>query len=274
MRKQALFFSATIVMVLAVPSTQATPVATVRTSASISDYVVTDSDTSFDPLFPAEAHSFADLLTYEAKSDAWTTIGGVVKSVSDAYGNGNYDLYASASTSNTSEWLISSDTLPIGTSIYVLIDLSFSGKLGSDTYWSPSASAGTSFSVNESILYEAGATYSSGTTLDVSGAWISDFAKNGWFYTLDTTDRIGFQALVGQTVTPTLSLETGVSVPRSSESGATADFFNSGSYTFVGAEDPLNPGTMLDVNFEMVPEPTTILLLGLGGLALRRKSRA
>ena len=47
-----------------------------------------------------------------------------------------------------------------------------------------------------------------------------------------------------------------------------ADFWNSGSYALAAAEDPLKPGTMLDVDFVVVPEPSTLLLLALVGVAL------
>lgn len=276
MQKQAFFLSAITVMVLVVSPAQATLVAEVSTSSMFDIYSDSDSDTSFDALIPAEAHALAEHPTtewYYGKSDAQASIGGSVNAYSGAYGASHEIISATANASSTTEWLITSNTLPLGTSINILMDISFNGKLGSDPYSTPYAAASASFSVDDSSLYEATGSYSSGSTLDSSGDWVGDFTKSGWYYILDTTDRVAFEAVVGQTIAVTLSLDTDVYVPDASESGATADFFDSGQYTFFGGEDPLDPGTMLDVNFEIVPEPATLFLLSLGGLALLRRRK-
>ncbi len=273
MKGQVFFFSAIAVMVLAISSAQAVPVAEVSTSTMFDIYSDSDSDTSFDVLIPAEAHALAEHPTewYNGSSDAQATIGGSVKAYSYAYGANHETISATANALSTAEWLISSNTLPLGTSINILMDISFNGRLGSDPYSSPYAAASASFSVDAFSLYEATGNYSSGSTLNSSGAWVGDFIKSGWYYILDTTDRIAFEAVVGQTLEVTLSLGTDVYVPDASESGARADFYDSGQYAFFGAEDPLDPGTMLDVTFEMVPEPATLLLLGLGSLGLIKR---
>ncbi|MHC4912760.1 MAG: PEP-CTERM sorting domain-containing protein, partial [Planctomycetota bacterium] len=82
-----------------------------------------------------------------------------------------------------------------------------------------------------------------------------------------------FSALIGDIINIDLTLYTEVDLVDVYEGGARADFSNSGSYTFAGAEDPLNSGTMLDVDFQIVPEPATIAFLSLGSLALLRKRR-
>jgi hypothetical protein len=273
MKTPSILMWAIVAQLLLACPVQAVPVATVSTSASYDVITDSDSDTSFDPMLPAEAHALAKHPSewYNATSDAQATIGGSVGAYCFAYGAYHETISATAAASNTPEWLVTSSTLPSGTLIYVLADVTFSGKLGSDPYSSPYASASASLSVDDSVLYEGSGTYSSGSTLDSSRAWIGDFTKSGWYYLLNTTDRIGFEAVVGQTLILTLLLETDVYVPDASESGATSDFLDSGRYVFVGAEYPLNPGTMLDVSFEMVPEPGTLLLLGLGVILLRRK---
>jgi hypothetical protein len=273
MNKQAILAAAIIAIMLSPYWAGAVPVATVSTYAAYDTYTDSDSDTSFDPMVPAEAHALAKHPSewYNGASDAQATIGGSVGAYCFAYGAYHETISATANASNTAEWLVTSSTLPPGTPIYVLTDVTFNGRLGSDPYSTPYASASASLSVDDFALYEGSGTYSSGSTLDSSGAWIGDFTKSGWYYLLDTTDRIGFEAVVGQTLLLTLSLQTDVYVPDASESGATADFLDSGWYVFAGAEDPLNPGTMLDVSFEMVPEPATLLLLGPGIMLLRRR---
>ena len=134
-------FAAQLLLASAV---QAVPGATVSTSAAYDTYTDSDSDTSFDPVVPAEAHALAKHPSewYNAASDAQSTIGGSVGAYCFAYGAYHETISATANASNTAEWLVTSGTLPPGTPIYVLTDVAFNGRLGSDPYSTPYASAG------------------------------------------------------------------------------------------------------------------------------------
>ncbi len=289
MLKKAFFFSAIIVTVLAVSPTQATPVAEVSTSTAYQTILDSDSDTSYLVGIPATTESLSehsDHSTYhyaEARGNA--TIAGQIGVYS--YVMGWYDVTppappesqsidAVANASQTAAWFIDSDTLAPGTPVVVLMDVTFDAAL--------EIPYGGWMTVNADVvkgginIYEAGMASHDLYVVEGSGAWVGDLQEIEYYlYSLDVTDRIGFNAVVGETFELAISLDAEVFLeePFFSEGAiGVADFWNSGLYTFAGAEDPLDPGTMLDVDFEMVPEPTTLLLLGLGVLGLIRKHRA
>jgi hypothetical protein len=286
MKKQAFFFSATIVMALAVSPTQATTVATVSTSTAYQTILDSDSDTSYLIGTPATTESLSEHPDYPysswpanyAISNAWTTIGGAVKVFCEVQGGDVVSpsppadmesVVASASASHTSDWLIASDTLAPGTQVLALLNVTFTGELRGQQAGAPETSAIASLAIDDIILYEAGGYRLRGYSVESSGEWVGDFDSSGF---LDSSDMISFDAVVGQTIILTLSLEAEAYIPQAWEAGATVDFSNSGFYTFIGAQDP-GTGNPLDVQFEIVPEPTALLLLGLGTLGLIRKSR-
>ena len=124
-------------------------------------------------------------------------------------------------------------------------------------------------------IYQGAMTSHDLYVVEGSGAWEGDLQEMHYYlYSLDVTDRIGFDAVVGESCELSISLDAEVLLekpfPSEGAIGA-ADFWNSGSYTFAGAEDPLDPGTMLDVDFVLVPEPSMLLALALGGIALGRR---
>jgi hypothetical protein len=276
MLKHALSFSAIIVMVLVISPTEATTVATVSTYAEYDTLSDSDNDSSTSPSVPAEAHTLVEYAPggHYGTSDAEASITGVVKGFSEGFDSYGGPIFASSNASSNTDWLINSSTLPVGTSVNVLVDISFDGELYSEASKFESY-ANASFSVGGIELYQGSGRFARPNLID-DGYWAGDFqsAFSGYKRLLDTTDTLSFSALVGDIINIELTLYTEVDLVDVYEGGARADFFNSGSYTFVGAEDPLNPGTMLDVNFEVVPEPATLLLLGLGAVMVRRKRSA
>jgi len=273
MKKQAFFFSLIIVMVLSVSSSQAILVATVSTSADYDTYTDSDSGTSFDLAIPVEAHAHTWLpgeTSDYGKSDAWAAIGDSVRAYSKAQGAYGGVITTSANAMQTTEWQITSDTLEFGTPVSVLLDVSFDGSLYS--VGTTIASASALLDLGDTTIYQASGTSGYYNTFDSTGAWSGDFTRSSGFSYLDTTDRITFETQVGQIFTLKLSLQTEAYVSCASETGALADFSNSGLYTFAGAENP-GAGNPLDVQFEIVPEPTMLLFLGLGSLSLIRKRR-
>lgn len=287
MQKQAFFFSVIIVILLAVSPTQATPVANVSTSAAYQTIIDSNSDASYIIGIPATTESLSehpDHTYHHAEAKGNATIAGPIAVYS--YVMGWYDVTpppppesrfidAVANASQTAAWLADSDTLAPGTPVVVLMDVTFDAML--EIPYGGWMAVNADVAKGGTNIYEAGMTSHDLYVVEGSGAWESDLQEIEYYlYSLDVTDRIGFNAVVGETFELAISLDAEVFLeePFFSEGAiGVADFWNSGFYTFIGAEDPLNPGTMLDVNFEMVPEPSTLFLLGLGAMMLRKKHR-
>jgi len=130
MKISSILVLAIVVIMLTASTVQADLVATVSTSATYQTIADSDSDTSFDPAIPAEAHAYAGVDDWDyARGEALAEIGGSVKASSAVVGASGGALSASANSSQTTKWLITSETLSIGTPISVLIDISFNGQL-------------------------------------------------------------------------------------------------------------------------------------------------
>lgn len=101
-------------------------------------------------------------------------------------------------------------------------------------------------------------------TSGMDGATIVDQSANGTLqYYVQHTANVSFEALTGQTiwvdffVQPLIASDTGIGL------NASADFFNTATYQL----------SSNDAEFELVPEPCTMTLIGLAGLALLRRRR-
>ena len=281
MQKQALFFSAIVVMVLAISTAQAAIVAEVSTSTAYQTILDSDSDISYLIGIPASTESSSEhpdnpYPADYAISNAWANIGDSVKAFCKVQGGDEVSpappedmepVVASASAAHTADWIVTSDTLALGTPVSILLDIIFTGELRGQQGGAPETSASALLTIDGITLYDAAGYRLRGYAVEASGEWVGDFDSSGF---LDATDTLSFDAVVGQTIELMLLLETESSIPKAWEAGATVDFSDSGSYSFVGAENP-GTGAPLDVQFEMVPEPATLLLLGLGAVMVRRR---
>ncbi len=216
---------------------------------------------------------------------AIASLPGAVKAYSGGLGAYFGPINASASGSQTIDWVAGSTTLPAGTPVSVSLAISFTGTL--EATWGESASASAFLSLGQTPLYAAAA--SGGyDPVTASGSWAGDFTEipavenpdyswRSWYrhvFLLNTVDTVHFNAVVGDVFTLTLSLNTDIT-SGGYESGAWADFSHSGSYTVLGVNDPTT-GAPLDVQLQIVPEASAGTLLGLGLLvfSLFRGSRS
>jgi hypothetical protein len=278
MKYQALLLSAILVGLPATPRIHASPVAEASAQATFHDTVNSDANASHVPGVAAEASAYSAMDSWDyAEAFARSEIPGVVKAYAGGQGAYLGPMGASARASQTIEWLTASSTLPAGTPVLISLSVSFSGTLEATYYESASASA--SLLLGAESLYEAGGTggYQAATG---TGQWVGDFTQIAGGYVedpsprlakrnvflLDTVDTVTFGTTVGEVISLTLSLSADVT-PGGFESGAWADFFDSGSYAFVGAQD-LVSGAPLDVQFELVPEPSMFSLALLSATVL------
>lgn len=93
---------------------------------------------------------------------------------------------------------------------------------------------------------------------------------------VDTTVPLTFAGVVGGEYIIEVILRSEIADEGSlSETTSRSEFFNTCSYEFRAAYDPADTlmQTQLDVSMTATPEPATLSLLGLGGLALTRRRR-
>jgi hypothetical protein len=263
MNKKTVLVESIIALILSPCAAWAVPLATVSTSTAYQTIMDSDLDASYVIGVPAATESLSehpDHTYHHAEAKANATIGGSVGVYSYVMGwydvtppppPENLSIDAAATAYQATAWLIDSDTLAPGTPVVVLIDVTFDAMLeipygGWMVVNADVAKGGTN-------IYGAGMTSHDLYVVNGSGAWEGDLQEIEYYlYSLDVTDRIGFDAVVGETFELAISLDAEVLLeePFFSEGAiGVADFWNSGFYTFAGAEDPLNPGTMLDVSF-------------------------
>jgi hypothetical protein len=233
--------------------------------------VDSETDSTVSPALPAEAHALSEFLPGDyGQSDAKAYLDGRVESYtsgSGAYGN---PVYAQSYATSSAEWLIQSDTLASGTSVRVWLDVLFEGQLYSEGT-SFISSAEVLLSLNGDEIYSGSASFAK-PNLTVEGFWNGNvFPNGGDAYDVYAPGTLIFDTAVGEIINLTLYLRTEVDCGPTWETGALADFSNSGSYSFIGGFDLHMPPRQLDVNFILIPEPATLLLLLAGTLLLKKR---
>ena len=235
------------------------------------------SDSTTSLVIPAEAHALAEYQAggHYAQADAEATLDdtlNIAKLFTFAEGFDSYgsSLEATASAISSADWLIYSDTLPVGTPVQVWMDMEFQGQLYSQ-HGDYVSSAETSLLLDGTEIYSGSASFGR-PDLTVTGDWISNVFANGSFaydvYALGAPPPI--DTAVGETINLTIYLQAAIVCMNTLEGGARADFSNSAFYRLQNAFEP-GSSSPADIDFVLVPEPTAILLLAAGSLILRKR---
>ncbi|HOK66652.1 MAG TPA: hypothetical protein PK054_09365 [Anaerohalosphaeraceae bacterium] len=207
-----------------------------------------------------------------ASSWAQATLDGKVYGFTEGFGTAGVDIYAHSSAVSSADWLVWSDTVPLGTPVRVWVDLLFVGYLSS--YHSRAASsASVQLSLNGQSIYAGSARYQI-PTVTAEGSWVDSCgARIAYYCNVYAPGSLFLQTAVGQTINLTLTLQTSVECPQITIGGARTDFSSSGSYTFLGVYSTGTPSKPLNVQMILIPEPASLFLLACGGCLLGRNFR-
>ncbi len=231
------------------------------------------------------AYSLADI----RQGESGTTKARSTIYYHDPYGSESLSIAAAAET--WKPFVVASDTLPAGTPVNVTLSISYTGTLQAlesvpDKYAYASAEGSMKLFDNTSALLAS----RSGEAeveceligdqwefiTEAIGAWEGLLTEktdlnNHPIYELAYTEDIVFNAIIGETYWLWFDLGTRANSSAGSNLGwensqtfAEADFSNTGSYLL---------SSPADVRFVIVPEPLTIGMLMLAGLAVLRRCR-
>lgn len=222
---------------------------------------------------PAQAEVLVSAgLSDYASSWAQATLDGKVYSLTEGFGTAGVDISAHSSADSSADWLVWSDTVPLGTPVRVWVDLLFEGQLSS--YQSRAASsASVQLSLNGQSIYTGSARYQI-PTVTADGSWADSCYRREYYdCNVYAPGSLFIQTAVGQTINLTLTLQTSVECTQITFGGARTDFASSGSYAFLGVYSVGTPSKPLNVQMILIPEPASLLLLACGGCLLGRNFR-
>jgi len=244
----------------AAPLSEATVEATYKTATESDSLSVPD--LGLGTTLESRASLVGELPEYNfALARATVTTPGIVKAYSAGAGATGGPIIAAASAKQTSEWTVTSATLPFGTQVSISFDVIYNGILAK--YGGTGvASATASLTADGNSLYNANGSVST-SGLIAGGNWTGDFIQPDPFsdaYSINSADMVSLNSTVGSTLVLVLTLTTEIEV-SGLETAAYADFFNSGSISFSSATDPMT-GNPVDVTVQVaaVPEPQTTAL--------------
>lgn len=253
---------------------------TVDVSSQYSTLPIDSDDDSASSLpLSAEAHALAGSKPDNyAQADAaihFDTASPIprclISSVTEGFiaGSSLVSVHAQSYAFSTADWLVSSDTLPAGTPVWVWLDIRFDGRLYSEGSAFVS-SAETSILLNDTEIYAGSASFAN-PDLTADGSWAGNLEQSGDnAYDLLAPATPTFYTAVGETINLTFWLQTEIGCTNAIEGGARADLSGTGYYSFLAAYNLNIPPRPLDVDFVLIPEPASILLLAAGLLRLRR----
>ena len=241
-----------------------------------------DSDMAFAGSFPfsAETHALVGSKPDDyAQSDAAIAIDAAnphprcqISSLTDGYvtGSSGVSIYAHSQAVSSADWLIDSDTLPIGTPVRVWLEVGFDGQFYS-VNGNCTSSAEASILLDGDEIYSGSALFAN-PDRTANGFWTDDLYENGdKAYDLYDLSTLIFDTAIGEIINLNFSVQTEIDCTNIIDAGASVDLTGNGYYSFSLASDFNFPPKVLDVDFVLIPEPASLLLLAAGLLRLRSK---
>ncbi len=200
---------------------------------------------------------------------AQATLDGKVSGCTEGFSAAGKDVYAHSSAVSSADWLVVSDTVPVGTAVRIWVDVLFEGRFYSEQSQAASR-ASVVFQADGKTIYE-GSAYFQYPVITAEGQWEGMYQpEQPFLYGLSAPGSLFVQTAVGERINLTLLLQTSIECTQTQQGGAFTDFSSSGSYAFLGVYNLGVPAKELNVQMVLIPEPCSILLVLLGTAAAIR----